>query len=101
MENSIIQIFWYAIPILSTFLLAGLLCDIIASRLFHRRIHKLLKQQALTNGAFNSEELMLEADKLMHDDKESDNARDFAKRVYIIGRTAKMAQEEQEEEDDD
>ena len=98
MTNQIINIFWYAIPILTVFLLAGLLGDTIESRLFHRRIHKLLKQQALTNGAFNSEELMLEADKLMHDDKESDNARDFAKRVYIIGRTAKMAQEE---EDDD
>jgi hypothetical protein len=96
MTNQIINIFWYAIPILTTFLLAGLLADTIESRLFHKRIHKLLKQQALTNGAFNSEELMLEADKLMHDDKESDNARDFAKRVYIIGRTARAAQEEEE-----
>lgn len=80
-----------AVPGLGVILLSLMLYDKIAERIFHRRLHKMLKQQALTNGAFNSEELMLEADKLMHDEEESDNARDFAKRVYIIGRTAKSA----------
>lgn len=83
-------------PTLAGIVLILAIIDSVQEIIFHRRIHKLLKNQALTNGAFNSEELMLEADKLAHDENESDNARDFAKRVYIIGRTAKMAQEEEE-----
>lgn len=93
---TILQIILFAVPIFAAILLCMLIYDQAERIIFHRRIHKMLKQQALTNGAFNSEELMLEADKLAHDEKESDNARDFAKRVYIIGRTAKMAQEEEE-----
>lgn len=93
---TILQIILFAVPIFAAILLCMLIYDQAERIIFHRRIHKKLKQQALTNGAFNSEELMLEADKLAHDEKESDNARDFAKRVYIIGRTAKMAQEEEE-----
>jgi hypothetical protein len=85
-----------AVPALGVVLLGLVIYDTIADRIFHRRLHKMLKQQALTNGAFNSEELMLEADKLMHDEEESDNARDFARRVYIIGRTAKSAIEGEE-----
>ena len=93
---TILQIVLFAVPIFAAILHCMLIYDQAERIIFHRRIHKTLKQQALTNGAFNSEELMLEADKLAHDEKESDNARDFAKRVYIIGRTAKMAQEEDE-----
>lgn len=75
--------------------------DAIAEKIAHKQIRRQLVARALQNKAFDSEELIREADKLMHDDKESDNARDFAKRVYIIGRTAREAQAEQEEEDDD
>lgn len=96
MAITILQVIFYAVPLFAAILLCMLIYDQAERIVFHRRIHKTLKQQALTNGAFNSEELMLEADKLAHDEKESDNARDFAKRVYIIGRTAKMAQEEEE-----
>ena len=93
---TILKIIIVAMPIFSAILLGMIIYDQAERIIFHRRIHKMLKQQALTNGAFNSEELMLEADKLAHDEKESDDAREFAKRVYIIGRTAKMAQEEEE-----
>lgn len=93
---TILKIIIVAMPIFSAILLGMIIYDRAERIIFHRKIHKMLKQQALTNGAFNSEELMLEADKMMHDENESENARDFAKRVYIIGRTAKMAQEEEE-----
>lgn len=93
---TILQIILFAVPIFAAILLCMIIYDQAERIIFHKKLHKLLKNQALTNGAFNSEELMLEADKLAHDEKESDNARDFAKRVYIIGRTAKMAQEEEE-----
>lgn len=96
MAITILQVIFYAVPLLAVVLLGILIYDSAEQIVFHKKIHKMLKNQALTNGAFNSEELMLEADKMMHDENESDNARDFAKRVYIIGRTAKMAQEEEE-----
>ena len=63
--------------------------DAIADKRAHRRIRRSIEKCFVENRPFASEELMLEADKIMHDDNESDNARDFAKRVYIIGRTAK------------
>lgn len=65
----------------------------IAERIARKRISRELLERALKNRAFNSEELIREADKLAHDDNESDNARDFAKRVYIVGRVAQEAQE--------
>lgn len=68
--------------------------DAIADRRVHRKIRRSIEKRFAENRPFASEELILEADKIMHDDNESDNARDFAKRVYIIGRTA------QEDEDD-
>ena len=63
--------------------------DAIADKRVHRKIRRSIEKRFAENRPFASEELILEADKIMHDDKESDNARDFAKRVYIIGRTAK------------
>ena len=95
MAITILQVIFYAVPLLAAILLSILIYDSAEQIIFHKRLHKQLRNQALTNGAFNSEELMLEADKMMHDENESDNAREFAKRVYIIGRTAKMAKEEE------
>lgn len=63
--------------------------DAIADKRTHRKIRRSIEKRFAENRPFASEELMREADKIMHDDNESDNARDFAKRVYIIGRTAK------------
>lgn len=63
--------------------------DAIADKRAHRKIRRSIEKRFAENRPFASEELILEADKIMHDDNESDNARDFAKRVYIIGRTAK------------
>lgn len=96
MAITILQVIFYAVPLLAAVLLSILIYDSAEQIIFHKKLHKQLRNQALTNGAFNSEELMLEADKMMHDENESDNAREFAKRVYIIGRTAKMAKEEEE-----
>lgn len=59
-----------------------------------KQINQKLYERFEKNKPFASEELIREADKLMHDDNESDNARDFAKRVYIIGRTAQAHQED-------
>lgn len=73
--------------------------EAIADKLVHRKIRRNLLKRFQENRPFASEELMREADKIMHDDKESDNARDFAKRVYIIGRTAQMSQEEEDQDD--
>lgn len=97
MTLTILQVIICAASLLTAILLGLLIYDSAEQIIFHKKLHKLLKNQALTNGAFNSEELMLEADKMMHDENESDNAREFAKRVYIIGRMAKMAKEEEEE----
>lgn len=96
MAITILQVIFYAVPLLAAVLISILIYDSAEQVIFHKKLHKQLRNQALTNGAFNSEELMLEADKMMHDENESDNAREFAKRVYIIGRTAKMAKEEEE-----
>lgn len=72
--------------------------EAIADRFAHKRIRRYLLEKMIEDKPFDSEELIREADKLMHDDKESDDARDFARRVYIIGRTAQAAQEEEEDE---
>lgn len=69
-------------------ILAFVTWDITVDKIAHKRIRTWSKEQALKNRAFATDELMLEADKLMHDENESDNAREFAKRVYIIGRVA-------------
>lgn len=74
--------------------------DAIAEKNVHKQIRRQLLTRAVQNKAFDSEELIREADKLMHDDKESDDAREFAKRVYIIGRTAQEAQEEAEDDEE-
>lgn len=74
------------------------ICDAVAEKIFHKRLRRQLLNIAMQNKAFCSEELIREADKLAHDDKESDDAREFAKRVYIIGRTAQLAQEDDDEE---
>lgn len=68
--------------------------DAIADKRVHRKIRRSIEKRFAENRPFASEELILEADKIMHDDNESDNARDFAKRVYIIGRTAQPEEEE-------
>lgn len=62
--------------------------EAIAEAIMHKRIRRSLMRSFEENRPFASEELIREADKLMHDDNESDSAREFAKRVYIIGRTA-------------
>lgn len=68
--------------------------EAIADKIVHQRIRRELMARFERNRPFASEELMREADKLANDEKESDEAREFAKRVYIIGRTAQSAQEE-------
>lgn len=78
---------------------AFMIWDAVAEKMVHKRIRRQLLARALQNKAFCSEELIREADKLAHDDKESDDAREFAKRVYIIGRTAQLAQVEDEGEE--
>lgn len=75
------------------------ICDAVAERLARKRIRRQLLDIAMQNKAFCSEELIREADKLAHDSKESDDAREFAKRVYIIGRTAQLAQVEDDDEE--
>lgn len=72
--------------------------DAVAEKMVHKRIRRELLTRAMQNKAFCSEELIREADKLMHDEKESEDAREFAKRVYVIGRTAQAAKEEGEDE---
>ncbi len=69
-------------------ILAFVTWDFTVDKIAHMRIRTWSKEQALKNRAFATDELMLEADKLMHDENESDAAREFAKRVYIIGRVA-------------
>lgn len=78
---------------------AFMIWDAIAEKIAHKQIHRQILARALQNKAFCSEELIREADKLAHDDKESDDAREFAKRVYVIGRTAQLAQEEDDDEE--
>lgn len=73
--------------------------EAVAEKMARRRIHRELLERAIKNKAFCSEELIREADKLAHDDKESDDAREFAKRVYVIGRTAQMTQQEDKDEE--
>lgn len=73
--------------------------DAVAEKMAHKRIRRQLLARALQNKAFCNEDLIREADKLAHDDKESDDAREFAKRVYVIGRTAQMAQEDEDDEE--
>lgn len=67
---------------------------IIQDKITRAKIRKKLVANFEKNTPFSSEELMIEADKIANDEKESDNAREFAKRVYIIGRTAQAHQEE-------
>lgn len=77
---------------------AFMIWDAVAEKMVHERIRRQLLARAMQNKAFDSEELIREADKLAHDDKESDDAREFARRVYIIGRTAQLAQEENQDD---
>lgn len=71
--------------------------EAIAEKIVHERIRRDLLKRFQENRPFASEELMREADKIANDEKESDEAREFAKRVYIIGRTAQAAQEEDQD----
>lgn len=80
---------------------AFMIWDAVAEKMVHKRIRRQLLARALQNKAFCSEELIREADKLAHDDKESDDAREFAKRVYVIGRNAQAAQAAQQEGKDE
>lgn len=70
--------------------------EAIADKIVHRKIRRDLLKRFQENRPFASEELMREADKIANNEKESDEAREFAKRVYIIGRTAQAAQEEED-----
>lgn len=75
--------------------------EALADKYAHRRIREQLMKRFLINKPFASEELIDEASKIMHDESESEDARDFAKRVYIIGKTAQAAADEYEDDDDD
>ena len=77
--------------------LAAITADIIADKINKKKVHKKLIEKALQNECFASEELILEADRLMHDESQTFEAIDFARRVYLIGRTAQEAKEETEE----
>ena len=83
-----------AMYILITLGMLLVIIDIIAGKIDRKKTHKKLVEKALENECFASEELIREADMMMHDDSESDMARDFARRVYLIGRTAQEAKEE-------
>ena len=78
--------------------LAAIAVDIIADKNHKKKIHKKLIEKALQNECFAGEELILEADRLMHDETQSDEAIDFARRVYLIGRTAQEAKEHTEDD---
>lgn len=88
---------FFAMGILAGF---GAYCakEAIADKIVHRRIRRDLLKRFQENRPFASEELMREADKIANDEKESDEAREFAKRVYVIGRTAQAAQEENQDD---
>lgn len=87
-----------AMYILITLGMALVIIDIISERKHRKKVHKEILKRALDNECFAGEELIREADMLMHDEDESEIARDFARRVYLIGRTAQEAKTEQEEE---
>ena len=87
-----------AMYILITLGMTLVIADIIAEKKHRKKVHKELLKRALDNECFAGEELIREADMLMHDEDESEIARDFARRVYLIGRTAREAKMEQEEE---
>lgn len=78
--------------------LVAITVDIIADKNHKKKVHKKLIEKALQNECFASEELILEADRLMHDESQTYEAIDFARRVYLIGRTAQEAKKETEEE---
>ena len=87
-----------AMYILITLGMALIITDIIAEKKHRKKVHEELLKRALDNECFAGEELIREADMLMHDEDESEIARDFARRVYLIGRTAQEAKKETEEE---
>ena len=101
MTDTAAKIIVTAVPILLTVALALIIEDLIAEKIHKKKIHKKLVEKALQNECFAGDELILEADRLMHDETQSFEAQDFARRVYLIGRTAREAQEETEEENDD
>ena len=86
-----------AMYILITLGMALVIIDIISERKHRKKVHKEILKRALENECFASEELILEADRLMHDESQTFEAIDFARRVYLIGRTAQEAKKETEE----
>lgn len=85
-----------AMYILITLGMTLVISDIIAEKKHRKKVHKEILKRALENECFAGEELIREADMLMHDETQSDEAIDFARRVYLIGRTAQEAKERTE-----
>ena len=98
MIDTIAKIVTTAVPTLLAVALALIIEDLIAEKIHHKKISKKLLEKALENECFAGEELIREADMLMHDETQSDEAIDFARRVYLIGRTAQEAKEHTEDD---